>query len=154
MSLEATELRHFVRESNRIEGITREPTKHELEAHITLLAHGAPDIGAVRAFVWTVAGKPLRDRPGMNVRVGNHIAPPGGPEIVTRLGLILHGAHRGDDPYDVHRDYETLHPFLDGNGRSGRAIWLWQMLHQRNARHVLQLGFLHCWYYQSLAGRG
>ena len=147
-----SDLRAFIRESNRIEGITRAPIKKEIAAHEFFLAHGAPDIGTMTAFVWSVAGKPIRAREGMNVRVGSHVAPPGGPEILTRLGLILHGAHRGDDPYLVHRDYETLHPFMDGNGRSGRALWLWQML-RTDDPYVLQRGFLHTWYYQSLSVR-
>lgn len=147
------DLKLFVQESNRIEGIHRAPTKKELAAHMTLLQHGAPDIGAVSAFVWSVAGKPLREREGMNVRVGNHFPPLGGLEIPTRLGLILHGLHRGDDPYEVHRDYETLHPFMDGNGRSGRALWLWQMINQRGSLAPLRMGFLHLWYYQSLSAK-
>lgn len=151
--IDASDLKLFVRESNHIEGIDRAPTKAELQAHLKLLEHGAPDIGAVSAFVWSVAGKPLREHEGMNVRVGNHIPPPGGPMIPIRFGLILHGLHRGDDPYDVHRDYETLHPFMDGNGRSGRALWLWQMINQRGTLAPLQMGFLHLWYYQALGAK-
>lgn len=63
------------------------------------------------------------------------------------LEQILSRAHRGSTPYDVHQQYETLHPFTDGNGRSGRALWLWQMI--RDGQRA-QLGFLHTWYYQSL----
>jgi Fic family protein len=36
---------------------------------------------------------------------------------------------------------------MDGNGRSGRAIWLWQMLRQEGGA---PLGFLHHFYYQTL----
>lgn len=150
-ALSPDSIRAFVRESNRIEGVTRAPLQKEIAAHLELIEHGAPDIGAMTRFVWTVASKPLRERAGMDVRVGSHIAPAGGPEIPIRLGLILHGAHRGDDPWAVHCDYETLHPFLDGNGRSGRALWLWQMLNQRNDPHVLARGFLHTFYYQTLS---
>lgn len=42
--------------------------------------------------------------------------------------------------------YETLHPFTDGNGRSGRALWLWAM----GGIHRAPLGFLHHFYYQAL----
>ena len=48
----------------------------------------------------------------------------------------------------THVEYETLHPFTDCNGRSGRMIWLWQMLKQD--RLVAGLSFLHSWYYSSL----
>ena len=40
------------------------------------------------------------------------------------------------DAWTAHCEYEALHPFTDGNGRSGRAIWLWLM-------HDASLGFLH-----------
>ena len=141
----------FVTESNRIEGIHWAPTKGELNAHLALLAHDAPDIGAVAIFVQAVAGKPLRDQIGMNVRVGNHLPPPGGPGITIALTLILKKLRSGGDPYAVHQEYETLHPFMDGNGRSGRALWLWQMIHQKADPYVLERCFLHTWYYQSLS---
>jgi Fic/DOC family protein len=92
----------------------------------------------------------LRKRVGLNVRVGDHIAPRGGPKIVDELSAILADTLDGD-PYAVHHRYETLHPFTDGNGRSGRAIWLWMMDKRGQLDRALELGFLHNWYYQSLS---
>jgi len=37
---------------------------------------------------------------------------------------------------------------MDGNGRTGRAIWAWQM--QRLGRDPFALPFLHRFYYQTL----
>jgi hypothetical protein len=145
-----SDLRAFIRESNRIEGIHREPTKAEIGAHEALIDCQL-SLADVEAFVAVVApGKPLRDRTGMNVRVGGHIAPPGGPDIRLGLQSILADASSYADPWRTHIAYEKLHPFMDGNGRSGRAIWLWQML-QLGDQHVLRRGFLHTFYYQTLA---
>lgn len=51
------------------------------------------------------------------------------------------------NPYFFHKRYEEIHPFADLNGRTGRAIWLHQMLEEQD----VPLGFLHTWYYQSLS---
>jgi hypothetical protein len=149
------DVRFFATESNRIEGIHRKPTIAELRAHCVFLAVDYPTISDLEAFVKTVApGKPLRDRPGLNVRVGDHIAPPGGPSVVSALHLLLDDANGRADPHSIHCRYETLHPFCDGNGRSGRVLWLWQMLNQRDAYHALRMGFLHLFYYQTLSAIG
>jgi Fic/DOC family protein len=89
----------------------------------------------------------------MNVAVGSHRPPPGGPDIPGALGFLLDTMKRGLDPWTTHKRYETLHPFMDGNGRSGRALWLWQMIHQYGGRdpYALRRGFLHTFYYQTLS---
>lgn len=150
-----SELVAFVAESNRIEGIVRQPTCAEIAAHVefleTDLCHSsAAGIGALERLVAVLQpGALIRSRGGMNVRVGYHFPPPGGPDILFQLErlfeqLRVQGAGP-DRAYSVHHEYETLHPFMDGNGRSGRALWLWMM------GGKAPLGFLHTWYYQSLA---
>lgn len=142
-------LRDFVVESNRIEGIHREPTDDEIAAHVMFLGLPKVTVQNLEAFVNVVAGVSIRDKLGMNVRVGSHRPPAGGEHIVHQLRAILEDVHNRT-PYETHCAYETLHPFRDGNGRSGRALWAWQTF-KRGGDPFLR-PFLHTFYYEALQG--
>lgn len=143
----------FLRESNHIEGIDREPTIDEIDAADVFLRLQRVRIEDMRALQAVIAPeKPLRDKPGMNVRVGNYRAPEGGPDIPKQLAAILRDSFDNDDPWGNHITFEHLHPFMDGNGRTGRLLWAWQM--HRMGQDPLPpfgLAFLHRFYYQTLA---
>ena len=141
-------LRQFVAESNRIEGILREP--FDVEAWATQeFINTAPTVDAVKKLVSVYQPDAvIGDQLNLNVRVGNHIPPPGGLLVVEELTEILRRAKSDWHPYDIHCQYESLHPFTDGNGRSDRAIWLWQMVDQYDYNGAL--GFLQRFYYQAL----
>src|SRR5262249_36890355 len=142
--------RRFLRESNAIEGIHREPTEAEIEGLRTFLELDVVTVADLERLVAVFApGHRLRDKPGLNVRVGNYVAPPGGPAIRERLDEILDQSRAINvSAWEVHVAYEALHPFTDGNGRSGRALWLRQM------GGFDSLGFLHRFYYQTLENVG
>ena len=146
----STNYRAFIRESNKIEGIFREPTEAEitrLQKFVLLPTLTVEDI--VEFVSFTQPDARLRDNPGVpGVRIGDHIAPPSGPEIRHNLEVILSEMQHGNlSTYEAHCAYLNLHPFTDGNGRSARAIWLWSM----NGKAPLL--FLHTFYYQTLANQ-
>jgi len=72
-------------------------------------------------------------RAGEYVRVGLHIAPP--PELIEQMvdsALFEYtgnsSAYCIDKIAKFHLEFETIHPFIDGNGRIGRAIICYQLM--------------------------
>ncbi|MCE2453266.1 MAG: Fic family protein [Nitrospinae bacterium] len=99
----------------------------ELDEELILLLHRML-IGGIDD---AIAGRFRRQ--GEYVRVGTHIAP--APEHVERMMENILIEYSSDlDSYCLdkiarfHLDFETIHPFCDGNGRIGRVIINFQLL--------------------------
>jgi len=138
----------FIQESNAIEGIHRFPLDTEIVECSRFLDLHQITIDDLKKFVSVYApGNQLRDKPNLNVTIGGRLAPKGGKTLVTSLQNILGNMWR-QDSFATHVQYEMLHPFTDGNGRSGRMLWLWQR--KRELGKMPALSFLHSFYYQTL----
>lgn len=91
-----------------------------LQLH-AIIAAGAMDQGAAGRYR------------SLAVRVGHYIPP--APELVSGLMGEMLAWWNGDaakwspviSAAVIHHQFESIHPFADGNGRTGRALALWEL---------------------------
>jgi Fic family protein len=109
-----------------LEYVRTKSVERELSTELILLLHKML-MGNIND---DIAGR-FRQK-GEYVRVGSHIAP--APEHVERMldSIILdyssdQSAYFTDKIACFHLDFETVHPFCDGNGRIGRVIINYQL---------------------------
>lgn len=64
--------------------------------------------------------------------------PPNKDDMITAMSDLEKYINEADDEYDtliraalIHYQFETIHPFLDGNGRVGRLLILLYLIEQK-----------------------
>jgi len=144
-----TRLPKFARESNEIEGIVQNGRhKTHTRALTHFLALTEITLFDLEQFVKEIEPSAfLRTKPEHCVWIGGKEAMRA-PESLFALDKLLQRIKKQDIPaYEAHCDYEMIHPFIDGNGRSGRALWLWMMV---KSGYDLKYLFLQQFYYSTL----
>ena len=139
----------FATESNKIERIYVERRHLQHAAALKkLLALEELRLEDLQEFVTSIQPDArLRTASYHRVWIGGREAPPASESLPALMGL-LDNINKGlVSPLEAHKQYEYLHPFIDGNGRSGRAIWLWQQAKQGYDGRYL---FLQMYYYSTL----
>ena len=146
----------FVRESWWIERETC-VVDEMVEKHLKLLEEPRLTVDIVKQFCYETTGGMLRTHLLQSVSVGDYTPPRGCLEMPIYLSDLLLkfndavNAEKVDYnlPWKLHMEFESLHPFTDGNGRTGRALWLW---HKCRIHGTPQFTFLHEFYYDTLRG--
>jgi len=106
-----------------------------LDMHDALLRNSAPDIaGRWRDQQVWIGGSDLSPHDAMFV-------PPRHDRVPSAIDDLVRFIRRTDIPTlahvaITHAQFETIHPFPDGNGRVGRALVHAQLRHSRLTRHV------------------
>lgn len=122
-----------IRQSNLIEGIDNpEEDRRSMRAWKWLRGQHGISTGVVLELHRRITLKQLGPRQRGNWRtiqvyVGNHVPP--APALVmpqiSRLIDKLRFEYHTLDPIEMHVEFETIHPFVDGNGRTGRMLLWW-----------------------------
>lgn len=137
----------YAAESRAIEG---ENPSEQSAVLLRAFVEGPLSVETLCDYVYGEAGAKIRSEGWMNVRVGSHVCPPGGPHIVTALEEMISGVMILD-MYEFHTKFLHLHPFMDGNGRAARAILAWAVLRNLVWRtSLLKYPVLQAIYYMGL----
>lgn len=128
------DMHEHIRESNLIEGIDSERADKdcmvawEALLHCPKITHGA--LMQLHVMITSHQTDLYQDEKGnyrrIQVYVGNHTPP--AAHMVPALMMQFLKEFEAMDPIEAHIRFETIHPFVDGNGRTGRMLLWWHQL--------------------------
>lgn len=163
MTTLAQQFETFMRESNWIEGERNKNAKPligdlhamDIEAMQTMYEYAKFHTQPDSASLCMIHGMLSRDRTDMQYK-GEwrkcEVSINGRPGCPAYL-VAVHMEKFFDDwhkmnPWQMHAEYERIHPFEDLNGRTGRILWAWRMIEL--GQNPFKMPFLQYYYYQTL----
>lgn len=145
-------VRRFVIDSNSIEGKRHTGILFDEENAVHAFLN-AESLGTheLRALVDVLEpGARVRTNEDDFIRVGSHVAPPGGPNMLIQVVEMLLAVQNNDaNPIMTYMAWQNLHPLTDCNGRSGRVLYAWQVIHWYG--RIPRSSFLAEFHYETLA---
>lgn len=105
-----------------------------VKAYNAVLSLGYPETGKMfRIYPLDIEGlasmiEPIKNRNGFRripVTIRDGVVQPPNAELVPRLVEHLVESTDTLSPEEFYREFETVHPFVDGNGRVGAILYNW-----------------------------
>lgn len=133
-----------LRESNLIEGIDDpQADRQSYDAWQWCATRPTVDLDTILGLHHRITGSQLGEHAGrlrqVNVRVGPRVASPWQqvPGMLAEwVGKLARWADH--DPQQMHIEFEHIHPFVDGNGRTGRCLMWWHEVRLGRAPTLLR----------------